>query len=391
MALSLFGKRASDSGSTDEGNDSQSRGLFDRMKQAVARTRDSFSESIGSVLALAREVDETSLAELETVLLAADIGSATARKIIEDLRQRGLRQGIEGGEELKRLLKLELKSVLDAVATKDVVPTSAPEVVMMVGVNGTGKTTSAGKLAAYLVAQGRSVLLCAADTFRAAAIEQLEVWAARCEVPMIKTKTGGDPSAALFDACTAAKSRGSDVLIVDTAGRLHTKTDLMKELDKMRRTAERMVPGAPHQTLLVMDATTGQNGLQQARLFTEAARVTGIVLTKLDGTAKGGIVLAIATELGLPVKFVGSGEKMEDMLPFDSAVFVELDGEVEAGARNSMDRVLCNRGETEIDEAVHAQRIEVGACVVGPCLAQSAGGMRHGQRRRDRRRGRAHL
>ncbi|MGA2439187.1 MAG: signal recognition particle-docking protein FtsY [Acidobacteriaceae bacterium] len=327
MALSLFGKRASGSDSTDEGNDSQARGLFDRMKQAVARTRDSFSESIGSVLALAREVDEASLAELETVLLAADIGSATARKIIEDLRQRGLRQGgldrVGGGDELKRLLKLELKSVLDAVATKDVVPTSAPEVVMMVGVNGTGKTTSAGKLAAFYVAQGRSVLLCAADTFRAAAIEQLEVWAARCEVPMIKTKTGGDPSAALFDACTAARARGSDVLIVDTAGRLHTKTDLMKELDKMRRTAERLVPGAPHQTLLVMDATTGQNGLQQARLFTEAARVTGIVLTKLDGTAKGGIVLAIATELGLPVKFVGVGEKMEDILPFDSAAFVD--------------------------------------------------------------------
>ena len=322
MAFSLFGKRGSDTGATDEGNDSQPRGLFDRMKQAVARTRDSFSESIGSVLALAREVDETSLAELETVLLAADIGSATARKIIENLRQRGLRQGIEGGDELKRLLKLELKCVLDAVATKDVVPTSAPEVVMMVGVNGTGKTTSAGKLAAFYVAQGRSVLLCAADTFRAAAIEQLEVWAARCEVPMIKTKTG-DPSAALFDACTAAKSRGSDVLIVDTAGRLHTKSDLMKELDKMRRTAERLVPGAPHQTLLVMDATTGQNGLQQARLFTEAARVTGIVLTKLDGTAKGGIVLAIATELGLPVKFVGVGEKMEDILPFDSAAFVD--------------------------------------------------------------------
>jgi len=327
MALSLFGKRASGSDSTDEGNDSQARGLFDRMKQAVARTRDSFSESIGSVLALAREVDEASLAELETVLLAADIGSATARKIIEDLRQRGLRQGgldrVGGGDELKRLLKLELKSVLDAVATKDVVPTSAPEVVMMVGVNGTGKTTSAGKLAAFYVAQGRSVLLCAADTFRAAAIEQLEVWAARCEVPMIKTKTGGDPSAALFDACTAARARGSDVLIVDTAGRLHTKTDLMKELDKMRGTAERLVPGAPHQTLLVMDATTGQNGLQQARLFTEAARVTGIVLTKLDGTAKGGIVLAIATELGLPVKFVGVGEKMEDILPFDSAAFVD--------------------------------------------------------------------
>ena len=323
MAFSLFGRRASGTGTTDEGNDQQTRGLLDRMKQAVARTRDSFSESISSVLALAREIDETSLAGLESVLLAADIGSATARKIIEDLRQRGLRQGIEGGEELKRLLKLELKSVLDAVATQDAPPASAPEVIMMVGVNGTGKTTSAGKLAAFYVAQGRSVLLCAADTFRAAAIEQLEIWAARCDVPILKTKSGGDPSAALFDACTAARARATDVLIVDTAGRLHTKSDLMQELDKMRRTAERLVSGAPHQTLLVMDATTGQNGLQQARLFTQAARVTGIVLTKLDGTAKGGIVLAIATELGLPVKFVGVGEKMEDILPFDSAVFVD--------------------------------------------------------------------
>ena len=220
-------------------------------------------------------------------------------------------------------MKIELKSVLDSVATVDAPPVAAPEVMMMVGVNGTGKTTSAGKLAALYVAQGRSVLLCAADTFRAAAIEQLEIWAARCDVPIFKTKTGGDPSAALYDACTAARARGTDILIVDTAGRLHTKSGLMKELDKMRRTAERLVPGAPHQTLLVMDATTGQNGLQQARLFTEAARVTGIVLTKLDGTAKGGIVLAIATELGLPVKFVGVGEKMEDILPFDSAAFVE--------------------------------------------------------------------
>jgi fused signal recognition particle receptor len=204
-----------------------------------------------------------------------------------------------------------------------VVPAAAPEVVMMVGVNGTGKTTTTGKLAAFYRGQGRTVLLCAADTFRAAAIEQLEVWASRSDVPIIKTKTGGDPSAALYDACTAAKARGTDVLIVDTAGRLHTKTDLMKELDKMRRTAEKLVAGAPHQTLLVMDATTGQNGLQQARLFTEAARVTGIVLTKLDGTAKGGIVLAIATELGLPVKYVGVGEKMEDILPFDSGAFVD--------------------------------------------------------------------
>jgi fused signal recognition particle receptor len=333
MAFSFFDKRTPDSETTDEDKDLEShgepsatrekRGFFDRMKQAVTRTRDSFSESIGAVLALTREVDETSLAKLETVLLAADLGGATARTIIENLRQRGLRQGIEGGEELKRLLKIELKQVLDGVATKDVTPAVAPEVVMMVGVNGTVKTTTTGKLAAFYRGQDRTVLLCAADTFRAAAIEQLEVWAARSEVPIIKTKTGGDPSAALYDACTAAKARGTDVLIVDTAGRLHTKTDLMKELDKMRRTAERLVAGAPHQTLLVMDATTGQNGLQQARLFTEAARVTGIVLTKLDGTAKGGIVLAIATELGLPVKYVGVGEKMEDILPFDSGAFVE--------------------------------------------------------------------
>ena len=299
------------------------RGFFERMKAAVARTRESFAESIGSVLALTREVDEGSLARLEAVLLAADIGSATAARVIESLRQRALREGIESGDELKRLLKVELKAVLDGVATVDAAPVSAPEVVMMVGVNGTGKTTTTGKLAALYRSEGRSVLLCAADTFRAAAIEQLEVWAGRSDVPIIKTKTGGDPSAALYDACTAAKARGTDVLIVDTAGRLHTKTDLMKELDKMRRTAEKLVPGAPHQTLLVMDATTGQNGLQQARLFTEAARVTGIVLTKLDGTAKGGIVLAIATELGLPVKFVGVGEKMEDILPFDSGAFVE--------------------------------------------------------------------
>ena len=194
---------------------------------------------------------------------------------------------------------------------------------MMVGVNGTGKTTTTGKLAAMFTAEGKSVLLCAADTFRAAAIEQLEVWAQRSDVPLIKTKQGGDPSAALYDALAAAKARGTDVLIADTAGRLHTKTDLMKELDKMRRTAEKLVPGAPHQTLLVMDATTGQNGLEQARLFTEAARVTGIVLTKLDGTAKGGIVLAIATELKLPVVYAGVGEKIDDIIPFDSAAFVE--------------------------------------------------------------------
>ena len=329
MAFSLFGKRTPEPESENPASLMEKptaepkRGFFDRMKQAVTRTRDTFSESISSVIALTREIDFASLDKLEAVLLSSDIGSATTSEIIENLKQRALRQGIDGGAELRRLLKIELKGVLDRVAIPYTPPSTSPEVVMMVGVNGTGKTTTSGKLAALFSTQGKTVLLCAADTFRAAAIEQLEVWADRSDVPIIKTKQGGDPSAALYDACAAAKARATQVLIVDTAGRLHTKTDLMKELDKMRRTAEKLVPGAPHQTLLVMDATTGQNGLQQARLFTEAARVTGIVLTKLDGTAKGGIVLAIATELKLPVVYAGIGEKMEDILPFDSDSFVD--------------------------------------------------------------------
>ena len=320
MAFSLFGKR--DPGPQNEPAQERS-GFFDRMKQAVTRTRETLSESISSVIALTREIDEANLDDLELVLLKSDIGALTTTEVITRLRDRALKQGISDGAELKRLLKAELNLILDKVAHPLHHPSSAPEVIMMVGVNGTGKTTTTGKLAALFSAQGRSVLLCAADTFRAAAIEQLEVWAARSSVDLIKTRQGGDPSAALYDACTAAKARGTDLLIVDTAGRLHTKSDLMQELDKMRRTAEKLIPGAPHQTLLVMDATTGQNGLQQARLFTEAARVTGIVLTKLDGTAKGGIVIAIARELGLPVLFAGIGEKMEDILPFDPAAFVD--------------------------------------------------------------------
>jgi fused signal recognition particle receptor len=328
MAFSIFGKRPTE---PDQSNPPEpqepKRGLFDRMKQAVTRTRESFTESISSVIALTREVDETTLVNLEPLLLAADLGAPTTAIVMENLRQRALRTGIQGGDELKQLLKSELKQILDSVARPIKHPAAPPEVIMMVGVNGTGKTTTTGKLAAYFTAgkdgPARTVLLCAADTFRAAAIEQLEVWAQRSDVQIIKTKQGGDPSAALYDACAAAKSRNTQILIVDTAGRLHTKTDLMKELDKMRRTAEKLIPGAPHQTLLVMDATTGQNGLQQARLFTEAAHVTGIVLTKLDGTAKGGIVLAIATELRLPVIYAGIGEKLEDIIPFDSASFID--------------------------------------------------------------------
>jgi fused signal recognition particle receptor len=321
---SLFGKRPAEPKSPEPpAPEPPKLSIFDRMRQAVTRTRESLSDSISSVVALTREIDQASLDDLEPRLLAADIGSATTAIIMENLRQRALRTGIESGAQLRQILKAELKQILDNVARPIQHPSAPPEVILMVGVNGTGKTTTTGKLANLYRAQGRSVLLCAADTFRAAAIEQLEVWAQRSDVPVIKTKQGGDPSAALYDALSAAKSRNIDVLIADTAGRLHTKTDLMKELDKMRRTAEKLVPGAPHQTFLVMDATTGQNGLQQARLFTEAARVTGIVLTKLDGTAKGGIVLAIATELKLPVLYAGIGEKIDDLIPFDSTAFID--------------------------------------------------------------------
>ena len=299
----------------------EKKSIFDRMRDAVSRTRENLGEQIDSVLAMTRTVDESALEELEMSLIASDIGVNTAAEIVNNLRERAKRQQIRDGAELRDLLKEQLQQVLDenAPEPKSVNP---PEVIMMVGVNGTGKTTTSGKLAAYYQAQGKTALLCAADTFRAAAIEQLEVWGERSGVEMIRTKQGGDPAAVLFDALTAAKNRQRDVVIVDTAGRLHTKTGLMAELDKMRRTAQRLIPDAPHEVLLVLDATTGQNGLQQARLFTESAGVTGIVLTKLDGTAKGGIAVAIAREMKLPVRFVGVGEALEDLLPFDSGAFV---------------------------------------------------------------------
>ena len=304
----------------------EKKGLFSRMKEAVSRTRESLNERLDTIVALTREVDETTLDELEMSLVASDLGVRTATEVIQTLRERAKRHGIPNGGELKGLLRTEIKGILDAEEEQDWFKPKnppPPAVIMLVGVNGTGKTTTAGKLAAYFRKQGKTVLLCAADTFRAAAIEQLEVWGQRTGVEMIKTKQGGDPSAVLYDALQAAKSRRIDVLIVDTAGRLHTKNNLMAELDKMRRTAQKVIPGSPHEVLLVMDATTGQNGLQQARLFTESSGVTGIVLTKLDGTAKGGIAVAIARELRLPVRYVGVGEKLDDLLPFDSQAFVD--------------------------------------------------------------------
>jgi fused signal recognition particle receptor len=293
------------------------------MKQAVSRTRESLEDRIEGVLSMTRTVDEAALEELEMSLIASDIGVNTASEILEALRERAKRQQIRDGAELKDLLKEQLKAILDEQQRPPRSVNRPPEVILMVGVNGTGKTTTSGKLAAYYRAQGKSVLLCAADTFRAAAIEQLEVWSERSGVELIKSRQGGDPSAVLYDALQSATARARDFLIVDTAGRLHTKNNLMAELDKMRRTTQRLIPDAPHEVLLVMDATTGQNGLQQARLFTESAGVTGIVLTKLDGTAKGGIAIAIARELKLPVRYIGVGEKIDDLLPFNSDAFID--------------------------------------------------------------------
>lgn len=297
-------------------------GFFDRMKQAVTRTRENLSERIEEIVSFSKEIDRDTLDDLEATLIGADLGTTTTHEVLNKLRELADRKQIGDVQELKRLLRQELFNILNTSA-KPVKAVEAPEVILVVGVNGTGKTTSIGKLAALLRGDGKTVLMCAADTFRAAAIEQLEIWGQRTGTEVIKSKPGGDPSAVLFDALEAAKARRIDYVIVDTAGRLHTKSNLMAELEKMRRTAQRIVPDAPHETLLVMDATTGQNGLQQARQFTQSAGVTGIVLTKLDGTAKGGVVVAISRELGIPVRYVGTGEKAGDLLPFDAQSFVD--------------------------------------------------------------------
>ncbi len=269
-----------------------------------------------------KEIDSDVLEELEYALITADIGSKTTAEILERIRQRVERHQVGDIAELKSLIREHLLEILQATEKPVPLVKEPPAVMMVVGVNGAGKTTSIGKLTRRLQSEGRTVLLCAADTFRAAAIEQLEVWAERTGAGLIKQQTGADPSAVLFDALQAAKARKVDYVIVDTAGRLHTKTNLMAELEKMRRTAARVIPEAPHEVLLVIEATTGQNGLEQARKFTESSEVTGIILTKLDGTAKGGVVVAISRELGLPIRYVGVGEQLDDLLPFEPANFV---------------------------------------------------------------------
>lgn len=313
----------------DEGPDPE---FFEKFAQAVASTRENLAERIDTVVGARREIDAAVLDELEEALIGADIGVQTSMEIIEKARQQVNRKQLGDVDELKRLIKSELSAILEAaernrkqgtVASETEVPLDVrPYIVMVVGVNGVGKTTTIGKLAHRIKSEGNEVLICAADTFRAAANDQLAIWAERSGVPLVQQKPGTDPSAVLFDSIQAARARNADVLIIDTAGRLHTKMNLMQELEKMRRVAGREVEGAPHEVLLIMDAVTGQNGLEQARQFTKAVPVTGLVLTKLDGTAKGGIVIAIAKELGIPIRYVGIGETLDDLVEFSPQAYV---------------------------------------------------------------------
>ena len=296
--------------------------LLERLKAGIQKTRAGLMDRLEDALSGRKEIDAELLEELEYTLITADIGVRTTEEILERIRERVDRRLAGDAAELKNLIREHLLEVLEA--SERPVPRVAepPAVVLVVGVNGSGKTTTIGKLAQLYKTEGRSVLLCAADTFRAAAIEQLEVWGGRTHTEVIRQRAGADPSAVVFDALQAAKARRVDYVVVDTAGRLHTKDNLMAELEKMRRTAARVVPDAPHEVLLVLDATTGQNGLEQARRFTETSGVTGIVLTKLDGTAKGGVVVAIARELNLPIRYIGVGEKIDDLLPFEPEAFI---------------------------------------------------------------------
>jgi fused signal recognition particle receptor len=299
-------------------------GIFGRIRDSLTRTKEQIVERFDEIVRRAdeparrtRAVDVETLDALEELLISADLGMAATGRIIA-----AVRTASRGGDSLRDLVKAEIRRVFESVDAP-LADAPAPRVVLVVGVNGTGKTTTIGKLANTWRKEGRRPLICAADTFRAAAVEQLEIWAGRAGVDMVRAREGSDPAAVVFDAITSARTRGCDPVLVDTAGRLHTRVNLMNELDKIRRVAAREVPGAPHDVLLVLDATVGQNGLAQAREFTSVAGVNGIVLTKLDGTAKGGVAVAIANDLKLPIRYVGVGEGIDDLVPFSAREYVD--------------------------------------------------------------------
>jgi fused signal recognition particle receptor len=299
-------------------------GLFERMKKALGATKESLVNRIEAVLTSRPAIDEAALDDLEDTLLGSDLGVRVTERVMDAIRLQHKKGSIRTADDAKMEIRRQLLSILSVNPRSDT-PSSegSVQVWMVVGVNGTGKTTTIGKLAARVSGEGKKVLVCAADTFRPAAIEQLTVWAERSGAQLVKSKTGMDPSAVLHDALAAALARAMDVVIIDTAGRLHTKSNLMQELDKMRRVAGKKIPGAPHEVLLVVDATTGQNGLAQAQEFMKFTGITGLIVTKLDGTAKGGILFGICQELGIPVRFIGVGESLEDLLDFSPETFID--------------------------------------------------------------------
>jgi fused signal recognition particle receptor len=309
---------------TNAGNEPPAKpSLFERLKSGLKKTKEGLVGRIDALVLGKKQIDADTLEELEEILITSDIGVKTTVELIRTLEQRLGRNELKDGEALRGALKDEILGRLTAHHSRLDITSHQPFVLLVIGVNGVGKTTTIGKLASRFTADGKKVLLAAADTFRAAAAEQLEVWGERSGVDVIRHQEGADPSAVVFDACKAALARGVDILIVDTAGRLHTKVNLMEEMKKIRRVIGREIPGAPHETLLVVDAATGQNALSQARLFKEAAHVTGIALTKLDGTAKGGIVVAVSHEFALPVRFIGVGESIEDLRDFNPQEFTD--------------------------------------------------------------------
>ena len=298
----------------------EKKGLFARLKAGLGKTRDSFNEKIDNVFSVFKKLDDDLYDELEEALIMADIGGVTSAEIVDRLRERVREKHISDGEASKKELRAIISEIMSSADSTLHLETK-PAVILVIGVNGVGKTTTIGKITNKLKNEGKKVVLAAADTFRAAAADQLEIWAARNDVPIVRLTEGADPAAVIFDGCNAAKSRNADVLICDTAGRLHNKKNLMEELKKIYRVIERELPQAQKEVLLVLDATTGQNAVNQAEEFNKAAGVTGIVLTKLDGTAKGGIVVNICQKLGIPVKFVGVGEGIDDLQVFDAADF----------------------------------------------------------------------